>query len=452
MKMSQRAQAFIDNLCEEYPKYNHIDPKSYANENVKRGLRNADGTGVLAGLTRVGSAQGYYVQDGAKTPMDGRLVYRGIDIRDLVAGISEDERFGFEEVAYLLLCGTLPNKDQLADFHNVMSELRHLPRGFTEDAIMKNPSPDIMNKLASCILSLYSYDPNPDSCKLADMLRHGMELTARAPVIVAHAFAVKRHYYDRESLVLHILRDDVSLAENFLHLLRPDKQYTPEEAHLLDLCLVLHAEHGGGNNSTFTCRTLTSSMTDTYSAIAGAIGSLKGPLHGGANNQVMEMFEHIKEGVKNWDDDDEVAAYLEKILKKEVGNRDGKIYGMGHAVYTLSDPRAILLKKYARELAPRHGCLEEFNLLEAVERLSPKVFASLKGDSKQISANVDMYSGLVYQMLGIPAEMYTPIFAVARIVGWCAHRIEEAIYGGRIMRPAYRSLEPIKGYTPLDER
>jgi len=449
---TQNVQAFINNLCEKYPQYNHIDPKSYANENVKRGLRNADGTGVLAGLTRVGSAQGYYMQDGAKTPMDGRLVYRGIDIRDLVAGVSEDKRFGFEEVVYLLLCGTLPDGGQLSAFNGVLSELRHLPRGFTEDAIMKNPSPDIMNKLARCILALYSYDPDPDSCKLADMMRHSMELTARAPVIVAHAFAVKRHYYDHESLVLHYPRDELSFAENFLHALRPDKQYTPEEAHLLDLCLILHAEHGGGNNSTFSCRTLTSSMTDTYSAVSAAVGSLKGPLHGGANNQVMEMFEHVKEGIKNWDDDDEIADYLTKIMNKEVGRRDGKIYGMGHAVYTLSDPRAILLKKYARELAPKHGCLEEFNLLEAVERLSPKVFAALKGDSKQISANVDMYSGLVYQMLGIPSEMYTPIFAVARIAGWCAHRIEEAMYGGRIMRPAYRSLEPAKGYIPLDER
>jgi len=450
--MTKTVQSFIDNLCVEYPKYNHIDPTSYTNENVKRGLRNADGTGVLAGLTRIGSAQGYYVQDGYRIPMDGRLVYRGIDIRDLVAGVSEDNRFGFEEVIYLLLCGTMPNKQQLDEFHQVMSDLRHLPRGFTEDSIMKNPSPDIMNKLASCLLSLYPYDQSPDSCKLADMLRHSIELTARAPVIVAHTFAVKRHYYDRESLVLHYPRDELSLAENFLHALRPDKQYTPEEAHLLDLCLILHAEHGGGNNSTFSCRALTSSMTDTYSALAAAVGSLKGPLHGGANNQVMEMFEHIKAGVKNWKDDDEVADYLGKILRKEVGKRDGKIYGMGHAVYTLSDPRAVLLKKYARDMAPQHGCLDEFNLLESIERLTPTVFATVKGNTKQLSANVDMYSGLVYQMLGIPSEMYTPIFAVARIAGWCAHRIEEAIYGGRIMRPAYRSLEPIKGYVPLDER
>ncbi|MDR0293346.1 MAG: citrate synthase [Oscillospiraceae bacterium] len=450
--MTPKVRTFIDNLCEEYPKYNHIDPAGYANENLKRGLRNADGTGVLAGLTRVGSAQGYIVQDGARMPMDGRLLYRGIDIRDLVAGVTEDGRFGFEEVVYLLLCGTLPDAGQLGVFHEVMSELRPLPRGFTEDAIMKNPSPDIMNKLGSCILSLYPYDPNPDSCKLEDMLRHSMELTARAPVIVAHAFAVKRHYYDHESLVLHYPRDDLPLAEDFLHALRSNKEYTPEEARLLDLCLILHAEHGGGNNSTFSCRTLSSSMTDTYSAIAAAVGSLKGPLHGGANNQVMEMFAHIKTGVRDWDDDEEISDYLTRIIRKEAGNGDGKIYGMGHAVYTLSDPRAILLKKYARELAPKHGCLEEFKLLEAVERLSPIVFASIKGDSKQISANVDMYSGLVYQMLGIPAEMYTPIFAVARIAGWCAHRIEEAIYGGRIVRPAYRFLDPPKAYTPLDER
>ncbi|MDR1669415.1 MAG: citrate synthase [Oscillospiraceae bacterium] len=450
--MTGRVQSFIDNLCENYPKNNHIDPAVYSNENVKRGLRNADGTGVLVGLTRIGSAQGYYVQDGDRIPMDGRLLYRGIDVRDLVAGVIEDGRFGYEEIIYLLLCGLLPDREELNAFQDVMGELRYLPRGFTEDAIMKNPSPDIMNKVASCILALYSYDDNADSTELGNMLRQSIALTARVPVIVAHAFAVKRHYYDHESLVLHLPQNGLSIAENFLHSIRPDKQYTPEEAHLLDLCLILHAEHGGGNNSTFTCRTLSSSGTDTYSAISAAVGSLKGPLHGGANNQVMEMFGYIKRDVKDWNDDDEISAYLEKIILKQAGNRSGKIYGMGHAVYTLSDPRAILLKKYARDLAPRHNCLAEFNLLEAVERLTPKVFASIKGDAKTISANVDMYSGLVYQMLGIPAEMYTPIFAVARIAGWCAHRIEEAMYGGRILRPAYRSLFGNNAYTPIEER
>ncbi len=450
--MTGKVQSFIDNLCEDYPKNNHIDPAAYGNENIKRGLRNADGTGVLVGLTRIGSAQGYYVQDGDRIAMDGRLLYRGIDIRDLVAGVVEDGRFGFEEIIYLLLCGLLPDKGQLDAFQDVMGELRHLPRGFTEDAIMKNPSPDIMNKVASCILALYTYDDNADNTGLDNMLRQSMELTARVPVIVAHAFAVKRHYYDHESLVLHLPQNGLSIAENFLHSIRPDKQYTPEEAHLLDLCLILHAEHGGGNNSTFTCRTLSSSGTDTYSAISAAVGSLKGPLHGGANNQVMEMFGHIKRDVKDWNDDDEISAYLEKLILKQAGNRSGKIYGMGHAVYTLSDPRAILLKKYARDLAPRHNCLAEFNLLEAVERLTPKVFASIKGDAKTISANVDMYSGLVYQMLGIPAEMYTPIFAVARMAGWCAHRIEEAFYGGRILRPAYRNLLINNAYTPIEER
>ncbi|MDR1692044.1 MAG: citrate/2-methylcitrate synthase [Oscillospiraceae bacterium] len=450
--MTGKVQSFIDNLCEDYPKNNHIDSDAYRNENVKRGLRNADGTGVLVGLTRIGSAQGYFVQDGDRIPMDGRLLYRGIDVRDLVAGVIEDGRFGFEEIIYLLLCGLLPGREQLDSFTEVIGELRHLPRGFTEDAIMKNPSPDIMNKVASCILALYSYDNDPDNADLGNLLRQSMELTARVPVIVAHAFAVKRHYYDHESLVLHLPQNGLSIAENFLHSIRPDKQYTPEEAHLLDLCLILHAEHGGGNNSTFACRTLSSSGTDTYSAISAAVGSLKGPLHGGANNQVMEMFGYIKRDVKDWEDDDEISAYLEKLIRKQAGNRSGKIYGMGHAVYTLSDPRAILLKKYARDLAPRHNCLAEFNLLEAVERLTPKVFASVKGDVKTISANVDMYSGLVYQMLGIPAEMYTPIFAVARIAGWCAHRIEETMYGGRIMRPAYRNLLGSNAYTPIEER
>lgn len=451
-ELSAGTRAFIDNLCDEYPKYNYIDPKSYDNEHIKRGLRNADGTGVLAGVTRIGTAQGYYVEDGVRVVMDGRLIYRGYDIRDLVAGTIEEDRFGFEEVTYLLLCGNLPTREQISEFKSVMSEMRYLPPSFTEDMILKAPSPDIMNKLARAVLSLYSYDPDPDNISLPNMLRQSIELISRVPVVVAQALAAKRHYYDRESLVLHFPQDNLSLAENFLHSLRPDNKFTVAEARLLDICLILHAEHGGGNNSSFTCRTLSSSATDTYSVIAGAIGSLKGPKHGGANIKVMDMFTGIKESVRDWNDDDEIAAYLAKIIRKEAGDGSGLIYGMGHAVYTLSDPRSILLKKYAKDLAPKHGMLEEFLLLESVERLAPQVFASVKGDTKVISANVDMYSGLVYQMLGIPPELYTPIFAIARMVGWCAHRMEETLYGGRIIRPAYRALSPQKAYMPLDER
>lgn len=450
--VSDNTRLFISNLCEEYPKYNYIDPQSYQNDNIKRGLRNSDGTGVLVGLTRIGTAQGYYIQDGERVMMDGKLIYRGYDVRDLVAGTIADMRFGFEEIVYLLLCGALPSSEQLTEFSSVLSELRYLPAGFTEDMILKAPSPDIMNKLARGVLALYSYDSNPDQTSLTNMIRQSIELIARVPVIVAHAFAVKRHYYDHASLVLHHPRDDMSVAENFLHSLRPDNQFTAEEAALLDICLILHAEHGGGNNSTFACRTLSSSGTDTYSAIAAAVGSLKGPKHGGANIKVMEMFDAFKEGVKDWNDDDEIERFIEKVIKKEAGDGSGLIYGMGHAVYTLSDPRAILLKKYAKELAPKHGCLEEFNLLESIERLTPRVFARVKGDTKTISANVDMFSGLVYQMLGIPSELYTPIFAIARMVGWCAHRIEEVIYGGRILRPAYRALSPQRSYVPIDER
>ncbi|MCL2083335.1 MAG: citrate/2-methylcitrate synthase [Oscillospiraceae bacterium] len=450
--MSQETQKFFDNLCAKYPEYNQVDPKSYENENIKRGLRNADGTGVLAGVTRIGTAQGYYVEDGVRRDMEGRLIYRGYDIRDLVAGSVEDDRFGFEETIYLLLCGVLPDSNQLSVLNSVINEMCALPAKFTEDMILRAPSRDIMNKLARAVLALYSYDDNPDDITLSNMINQSFSLIARSPMIVAHAYAAKRHYFDKESLVLHFPKDNLSLAENFLYTLRQDGKYTPEEARLLDICLVLHAEHGGGNNSTFSCRTVTSSHTDTYSAIAAAIGSLKGPKHGGANIKVMQMFEGIKEGVKKWDDDDEISAFLEKIVLKKVCDRSGLIYGMGHAVYTLSDPRSILLKKYAKDLAPRHGKLEEFQLLESVERLAPAAFAKIKGNTKTISANVDMYSGLVYEMLGIPPELYTPIFAVARMVGWCAHRIEEALYGGRIIRPGYRALSPQKAYSPLEDR
>ena len=422
------------------------------NVDVKRGLRNADGTGVMIGYTQIGNVMGYSIVDGERVPMEGHLSYSGYDVVDLVEGYQKENRFGFEEVAYLLLMGKLPNASELDRFKNFLYEYMSLPTNFTEDMILKHPSKDIMNQLGRAVLALYSSDANPDSTALDNMVRQCVQLIARFPTIIAHSYAVKRHYFDNKSLYLHRPVKGLSIAENFLRAIRPDKQYTEEEARLLDLCLVVHAEHGGGNNSTFTCRVLSSTGTDTYSAISAAVGSLKGPKHGGANNQVMRQFQDIKEAVHDWKDDEEVANYLRRILRKEVGDKSGLVYGMGHAVYTLSDPRAVMLKKYARSLAERTGHLEELELMETIERLSPGIFAEVTGNNKIMCANVDMYSGLVYNMLNIPQELFTPVFAMARITGWCAHRLEEVVTGGRIMRPAYRAIFKHQDYVPLDQR
>ena len=444
---------FIESLCGEYQKHNQIDPAYYEKYEVKRGLRNADGTGVMAGVTQIGNVLGYYVQDGERVPMPGKLIYRGIDVEELIGGFMSEGRFGFEETAYLLLFGALPTREQLYSFQELLSAHHTLPHMFTEDMIIKAPSPDVMNKLARSVLALYSYDDAPDDMSLANQLQQAIALIARVPVIVAHAFAVKRHYYDNESLYLHRPQPGLSVAENFLYSVRHDNQYTQEEARLLDLCLVLHAEHGGGNNSAFACRVLSSSGTDIYSAIAAAVGSLKGPRHGGANKKVMEMFSHIEKDVKDWKDDDEIRAYLGRILRKEAADRSGLIYGMGHAIYTLSDPRAVILKKFAKKMAATKGMLDEFELYEAVERLTPEVLLSVKGERKVVCANVDMFSGMVYKMMGIPQELYTPLFAVARMVGWCAHRIEEVYQpGNRIIRPAYKAVAPMRTFIPLDQR
>ena len=444
---------FLNSLCTEYQKHNQIDPVYYERYNVKRGLRNADGTGVMAGVTQIGNVMGYYVQDGERIPAPGKLVYRGIDVEELVNGFVSEGRFGFEETAYLLLFGVLPTREQLTTFQQLLSDNHTLPHMFTEDMIIKAPSPDVMNKLARSVLALYSYDDNPDDMSLPNQLRQAIQLIARVPVIVAHAFAVKRHYYDDESLYLHRPQPGLSVAENFLYSVRHDNQFTEEEARLLDLCLVLHAEHGGGNNSAFTCRVLSSSGTDIYSSIAAAVGSLKGPRHGGANKKVMEMFGHIEANVKDWKDDDEVKDFLGKLLRKEAGDRSGLIYGMGHAIYTLSDPRAVILKRFAKKLAATKGMEDEFALYEAVERLTPEVLLSVKGENKVVCANVDLFSGMVYKMMGIPQELYTPLFAVARIVGWCAHRLEEVYQpGNRIIRPAYKAVAPMRTFVPLDQR
>ena len=448
-----REDQTLSSLCQEFAKYNHIDPGYYEKWDVKRGLRNADGTGVVAGVTQIGNVRGYYIQDGEKVPMDGQLFYRGIAITDLIRGFQAQGRFGFSETAYLLLFGQLPKPEQLAAFSELMDSFRTLPPSFTEDMILKAPSPNIMNKLARSILALYSYDNSPEDTALESEMLRALQLIARVPTIVAHAFAVKRHYYDDESLYLHRPKSGLSLAEDFLRSIRPDNQFTELEAKLLDLCLVLHMEHGGGNNSAFACRVLSSAGTDTYSAIAAAVGSLKGPRHGGANKKVMEMFGYIEENVADWADEDQVAAYLEKIARKEAGDGTGLIYGMGHAIYTLSDPRAVLLKELARKVAEKKGYAKEFNLFETVERLTPGVLGKVRGEQRVMCANVDMYSGLVYKMMNIPPELYTPLFAIARIVGWCAHRIEEVYNpGNKIIRPAYRAVAPLRSYVPLEDR
>ena len=418
---------------------------------VKKGLRNSDGTGVLVGVTKVGSVQGYLLQDGQRVPIPGRLYYRGIELNDIVEAHRRAGTFGFEEVAYLLLMGYLPTSEDLARFNSIMSQARKLPEGFTEGMIMRHPSGNMMNELARSVLSLYSYDPDPDSTSIENLLLQSVKLIGCFPSIVANAYAVKRHYFQGDSLHIHFPVPELSTAENFLRMIRPDTNYTEEEAHLLDMMLMVHAEHGGGNNSTFVCRAMSSSGTDTYSAIAGAVGSLKGPLHGGANAKVMEMFRYVKENVDPHDDGS-IRDYLNKLLDKQAGDRSGKIYGLGHAVYTMSDPRAVLLKKYAQRMAELKGYADDFALLQKVEELGLPMVMERKHSDTPMCANVDMYSGLVYAMLGIPEEVFTPLFASARIAGWCANRIEEVVTCHRIMRPAYRAVTTHEHYVPMEQR
>jgi citrate synthase len=442
----------LTKLCEEFKKYNRIDPQLFENYGVKRGLRNADGTGVMAGLTLICNVHGYLINEGEKMPIDGELIYRGINVKDIVTGCHNENRFGFEEVIWLLLFGSLPNYKQLEFFKNLIGQLRELPPYFTEDVLMKAPSPNIMNKMARAVLALYSYDNNAEDNSVENVLSQSIQLIAKMPTLMVHAYQVKRRNFDHQTMFFHPLEPGHSTAESILATMRPDKKFTDEEAKLLDLCLMLHAEHGGGNNSTFSCRSLSSTGTDTYSAISAAIGSLKGPRHGGANIKVMEMFEYIKQGVKDWKDDDEISNFITRMINKQEGDRSGLIYGMGHAVYTVSDPRAIILKNSARSLAGKAGLLDELNLVEAVDRLTPSIFARIKDNGKDICANVDLYSGMVYKLLDIPSDLYTPLFAVARIAGWCAHRIEEITTGNRIMRPAYKAVSSDQDYIPLSAR
>ena len=442
----------IQELCQEYRENNVITKEEYQRHRVKRGLRNDDGTGVMAGLTHVCNVHGYLIADGDKIPDKGRLTYRGIDIEDIVAGCEAEDRFGFEEVAWLLIFGKLPNRRQFDRMCKLLYDNRELPEYFPEDMIIKAPSKNIMNKLARSVLALYSYDDDPDDQSLENNMRQSISLIARMPSIMSYAYQVKRRHFDKESMFFHPYEPGHCTAEAILNALRPDRKFTREEAKLLDLCMVLHAEHGGGNNSTFTTRVLTSAGTDIYSAIAAAVGSLKGYKHGGANHRVRLMMGELMDQVSRWDDEEEVERYLEKILRKEAGDGSGLLYGMGHAIYTVSDPRAVILKTKAAALAEEKGYGEKLRLYETVERLAPAAFQRVTGNSKVISANVDFYSGLIYEMLGIPEDLFTPMFAVSRIAGRCAHRIEELTTGGRLMRPAYRALPVGQRYLPLDQR
>ncbi len=444
--------ANITDLCGELEKKTAVDPKLYEKYQVKRGLRNSDGTGVIAGITNICNVHGYLLNEGEMEPIPGQLIYRGYNINDLVGSVEAEHRYGYEETIFLLLFGHLPNKQELSHFNTYISLKRDLPNGFVEDMILKAPSKNIMNKLARSVLALYSYDDSCENKSLESEMRTAVSLIAKLPVIMANAYQVKRRVFDNQSMIMHPINYEENTAQCILSLLRPDRQYTEDEAMMLDRLLMIQAAHGGGNNSTFTCRVLTSSGTDPYSAYSSAFCSLKGPRHGGANIQVINMLDNFKANIRNWEDEGEVADYMRKTLNKETNDHSGLIYGMGHAVYTVSDPRAVLLKKKAFELAKGKDIEAEFRLLETIERLTPEVFREVKGSTKPMCANVDMYSGLVYRMLGIPDELFTPLFAVARMGGWAAHRMEELLTGNRIIRPAYKPVAKEHEYIRLDER
>lgn len=442
---------FADRYADQAVKSNTIDPEVFRKFDVKRGLRHADGTGVLVGLTNIGNVHGYVLDEHEKTPTEGRLSYRGYSVTDLIDGFTREGRFGFEEVCYLLLLGELPSRQQLAEFNQVLGENRQLPETFAEDMILKLPSRDIMNKLARSILVSYSYDDNPDDVSASNVLRQSIRLLARVPTMAAYGYQALAHYYEGMSLHIHKPDPTLSTAENFLRMVRSDAVYTRLEAEILDMALILHAEHGGGNNSTFTVHVVASTDTDIYSVMAAAIGSLRGPKHGGANMRVREMVEDLKANA-DWRNRSAVQAYLEAIVERRAFDRRGLVYGMGHAIYTLSDPRAVVLKEKARELAEATGCLHEFNLYEMIETLTPAVLAEKRGRVAPICANVDLYSGLVYDMLRIPPGLYTPIFAISRMAGWCGHLLEERVSGGKIIRPANKNLKHPRAYAALSER
>ena len=453
--MPKNSDAAILKRLEKLAVHNDpINPDLYKTYDVKRGLRNANGTGVLVGLTRIGDVVGYEIKDDQKIAIPGRLVYRGYNVEDLIADAEKNKQFGYEQCAYLLLFGELPTQDKLDTFKEYLGEFRALPEHFTEDMIMKAPSNDIMNKIARGVLASYSYDEDPEDRSVGNVVKQCIELIARFSTLAAYGYQAKRRYYDNKSMFIHNPKPELSTAENFLRLIRSDKSYTRLEAETLDLALILHAEHGGGNNSSLTVHVVSSADTDTYSAMAAAVGSLKGRRHGGANIKVMEMMDEIKANVKDWTSEKEVKNYLTKIARKEAGDGSGLIYGMGHAIYTISDPREVLLKAKAKKLAKEkgEGFVEELALYELIEKLSPAIIQEVHHSDKSICANVDMYSGLVYSMLNIPRELFTPIFAISRIAGWSAHRIEEIVSGGRIYRPAYKNVSKERDYVPIKER
>ena len=429
-----------------------IDTALFTKYDVKRGLRDLNGKGVLAGLTNISDVRATKMVDGQSVPAEGRLFYRGYEVKDLIDGFSRDGRFGFEEVTYLLLFDKLPNKKELEEFEKLLIYYRSLPTSFVRDIIMKAPSKDMMNTLARSILTLYAYDEAADDVTLPNVLRQCLQLISLCPLLSIYGYQAYSHYHDGQSFFIHQPLTEGSMAENILHILRPDSSYTPLEAKLLDICMILHMEHGGGNNSTFTTHVVTSSLTDTYSVMAAAIGSLKGPRHGGANIKVIKMFEDMKKEVKDWTDEDEVSNYLDRLLNKQAFDKAGLIYGVGHAVYSISDPRAVVLKKFVERLSVEKGLHKEFELYNTVERLAPKIIAGERKMYKGVSVNVDFYSGFVYKMLGLPMELYTPIFAIARMSGWAAHRLEELANNGKIIRPAYKSICEERAYVDLKDR
>ena len=439
----------LDKICENNSR---IDPKFYSKYKVFRGLRDLEGKGVLTGLTEISEVYAKKEVDGKLIPCHGQLFYRGINIEDLVKGFIKEDRFGFEETAYLLLLGELPNKEQLEEISEILASYRSLPTSFVRDIIMKAPSFDMMNTLARSVLTLYSYDENPNDISISNVLRQSLQLISIFPLLSVYGYQAYNHYHNEESLIIHTPNTTLSTAENILYMLRPDSKYSKLEARILDLALVLHAEHGGGNNSSFTTHVVSSSGTDTYSVIAAALGSLKGPKHGGANIKVMQMFKDMKENVHDWEDEEEIAMYLNALLNKEAFDKSGLIYGIGHAIYSVSDPRAKVFKAFVKKLSEEKGLTKEYNLYETVERLAPKVIAKNRKTYKGVSANIDFYSGFVYSMLGLPEELYTPIFAMARIVGWSAHRIEELINADKIIRPAYMNVLERRPYVEIDKR
>jgi len=439
-------------LYDDIVTVNSVDPALYDMYPVKRGLRNNDGSGVIAGITNISNVHGYMMNEGDKVPVEGKLTFRGYDIYDLLSDISPSKRYGFEEVAYLLMLGKLPTQDELDQFVAAIDAERELPDGFTAARIMRHPAADLMIMLSRSIISLYADDPNAEDRSIEHEIKTAISLISRLQRIMVLSYHAKQAYFHGDSMIMHRFVPGQSSSETILSMLRPDRAFTPEEARMLDIMMCLHAEHGGGNNSTFTCRVLSSADTDPYSAYAGAVGSLKGSKHGGANHQVLGMQAEIKENVKNWEDDDEVATYIAKIVNKEAYDKTGLIYGMGHAVYTLSDPRAIICKDFATRLAEGTEYEPELNLLKSIERLAPEVILQEKGTNKDMCANVDMYSGFVYSMMGIPADLITPLFACSRMAGWAAHRMEEILTGKRIIRPAYKTAVKEQDYVPIEQR